>query len=775
MNKRIRKLTVTYNAEKQHLVDGGVPPPPTAPVAFPTAPAAPPAAPVRPIAPTPLTQAQAQARAVGFVGMNLLQMPPEDDVDMGGGGAAVKETVVGPPPPPPIVEDEDDRLLAASLSLGAVPPITPIPPVTTSGNADADAQAPTWGVRLITEELRAKILKMLEPAWVEYMKRLQTISTFHLERENKCAFNRKAAEQMGLAQLGGFFGMKRTRGQGGDKSGRKKKKKTRAEDESSDEVEETEEDEGDDDDNDKDSDGDEDEDIQRMPVKTRGKTQVSNAVVPAKSAKWVESAKAVLLDEQGLGMGPEWTDVIRLWWSLEEASRFASLTKSHPTADRPKAVGVWVKNPRKGVPAIGTSEEMEGQWWVWWKKINPSLRLADGELEQTGDGSWGVLNTLSEVWKRVVGDVKWVLKKMVNGEKRDAESASSTNSPAAEHPMPHGSGPDTGGRAIADPAPAPINLAPDPINPLAATVQGAVGGAAPEAGNSGSSQPSGGVPQGEPDARSGFQPSSDLSVPLVRGVSVRFSTDGILEYLDDLASSNGQWASPEETAPPGHIMVGDELDLEIIAAGLSPGDFLGATLPMPPPSPLPTPSPSPPAAHSPSPPPITVLEEEPSPFSNAYESGDDEVLRRFWIWLWEHLGEGSYSPVHPDPQWLDLSQTRLSTTYREFLLLHPEPRVLGPSARRRSTAQPSGSEAESSESETPAPKRRKMSGPWNPRHVSRPEVVEVTNEDDTPATANDPRNYDFDEEDVQMSSPEPPIVADVRNYNPRLAPVSNGP
>ncbi|KAJ7725757.1 hypothetical protein B0H14DRAFT_3519242 [Mycena olivaceomarginata] len=158
---------------------------------------------------------------------------------------------------------------------------------------------------------------------------------------------------MGLAELSGFFGMKkRTRG-GGDKSGRKKKKNKRsAEDESSDEAEETEEDEGDDDEDKGNSDGNGDRD--------GGEDRVT-----AKSAKWAESAKAVLLDEQGLGIGPEWSDVIRLWWSLEEASHFASLTKSHPTADRPKAVGMWVKNARKGVPPIGTSEEMEGQWWTW--------------------------------------------------------------------------------------------------------------------------------------------------------------------------------------------------------------------------------------------------------------------------------------------------------------------------------------------------------------------------------------------------------------------------
>jgi hypothetical protein len=49
-------------------------------------------------------------------------------------------------------------------------------------------------------------------------------------------------------------------------------------------------------------------------------------------------------------------------------------------------------------------------------------------------------------------------------------------------------------------------------------------------------------------------------------------------------------------------------------------------------------------------------------------------------------------------------------------------------------------------------------------------VVEVTNEDGTPTTADDPRNYDFKNEDVRTSSPEPPIAADPHNYNPELEP-----
>jgi hypothetical protein len=54
--------------------------------------------------------------------------------------------------------------------------------------------------------------------------------------------------------------------------------------------------------------------------------------------------------------------------------------------------------------------------------------------------------------------------------------------------------------------------------------------------------------------------------------------------------------------------------------------------------------------------------------------------------------------------------------------------------------------------------------------MPHPEVVEVTDEDDTPVAADDPRNYDFKDEDVQMSSPEPPIAADPHNYDPELEP-----
>jgi hypothetical protein len=50
-------------------------------------------------------------------------------------------------------------------------------------------------------------------------------------------------------------------------------------------------------------------------------------------------------------------------------------------------------------------------------------------------------------------------------------------------------------------------------------------------------------------------------------------------------------------------------------------------------------------------------------------------------------------------------------------------------------------------------------------------VVKVTDEDDAPAAADNLQNYDLENEDERMSSPEPPIVADHRNYNTELEPV----
>jgi hypothetical protein len=79
---------------------------------------------------------------------------------------------------------------------------------------------------------------------------------------------------------------------------------------------------------------------------------------------------------------------------------------------------------------------MEQEWWAWWKGINPGWRMRDGELLQEGNGAWDVLRcpgqngflniivclkwwycsmeTPSEAWMSAVGDVDWVLGKMID-------------------------------------------------------------------------------------------------------------------------------------------------------------------------------------------------------------------------------------------------------------------------------------------------------------------------------------------------------------------------
>jgi hypothetical protein len=98
-------------------------------------------------------------------------------------------------------------------------------------------------------------------------------------------------------------------------------------------------------------------------------------------------------------------------------------------------VKAWVKNAWKGLPAI-VIDVMEEDWWVWWKAINLKWRKwdTDGRILQEESGAWGALNcpgqnrflnvivclkwwagvmeTVSDAWKRVVADVRWVMKAM---------------------------------------------------------------------------------------------------------------------------------------------------------------------------------------------------------------------------------------------------------------------------------------------------------------------------------------------------------------------------
>ncbi|KAF8207720.1 hypothetical protein K438DRAFT_1755143 [Mycena galopus ATCC 62051] len=279
------------------------------------------------------------------------------------------------------------------------------------------------------------------------------------------------------------------------------------------------------------------------------------------------------------------------------------------------------------------------------------------------------------------------------------------------------------------------------------------------------------------DSSSGPDLLSDMF--LARGSTMRFSTEGILEYLDELAVGDGCWVPPEGVTPPGHILVGAELDLWIIASEYLPHLFYGATLPTPPAPPA---TPPPPAAPPvpPAPGPSRVprpprqsrsqkkkegLSRKHTPtepwwrkLSNTYKEGDEGTLHNFRVEFWEHLGSGSFHPLHPDPCTVDLMETCHSYSYWEFLSdLRPTQHTARAETRRK-TAEKASCRC--------GPTIIISSGSEN--EASSPEVI-VVEDEEMPAAVDDLRNYDLGG-DVPMPPANPSIAADPNNYNIELEP-----
>ncbi|KAJ7026241.1 hypothetical protein C8F04DRAFT_1190785 [Mycena alexandri] len=457
-------------------------------------------------APAPIGSAFAPAPApIDLQGLLRLSEPPPNDVEMTPAEGAA------PPPPRPLQEDNADIMSGVILS-GAPTASTPAPkkaskhpkkvkrtakePVVTetalaTTPAEAVAEAPpppslpplpesteTWGLALVTPALRGEILAKSKEEQSVYLRKLRRMHSIDLRRENNMAGNRRLIAEMGLKSTAVFLGMKRDAEKEG--KGRKKKKAKRA-------APGDDEDWGDENDgSDETSDEGSDDEVEgnRSPVRTRGRGRGGKEVASGTSTattgrvvnapKWAKAAKAMLLDVGPVQMGEEWTGLLDTWWALEESMGFTTSRKTHPATGRPTAVKNWVKEARKGTPNIGGAEAMAAQWWGWWRAINPSWRLREGELVQEGEGSWdvlrcpgqnGFLNVIvclkwwrcemenrsesmektSELWQRAVADVRWVLTQMVNENSEEGgEQTGATPTPPPSTPSPL-SPPNNGG------------------------------------------------------------------------------------------------------------------------------------------------------------------------------------------------------------------------------------------------------------------------------------------------------------------------------------------
>ncbi|KAJ7355973.1 hypothetical protein DFH08DRAFT_955405 [Mycena albidolilacea] len=295
-----------------------------------------------------------------------------------------KDVDMGPLPPPPIMEDGDDEALEKGIQLPtitlapSVPTVTPAPSapiVTPAPSAPAVTAAPSSRLRrprpsstpcrphprpsIIRDELRAEILAKSGDEHENWLRELRRMNDYWLEHENNMARNRKLLKDMDLNQVTNLLGMKCPKGgRGGGKASSRKKAKKGMEDKWSSESDSADDDDGGSSDEEENQDGPARE---RTPLTTR--VRAAHGAGTAKGgAKWAETARSILLEVE---MGVDWKDVVSLWWTLEELWKFATSTKSHATTHRPKAVGVWVKNARKGNPDIGSASGMEWEWWAW--------------------------------------------------------------------------------------------------------------------------------------------------------------------------------------------------------------------------------------------------------------------------------------------------------------------------------------------------------------------------------------------------------------------------
>ncbi|KAF8218388.1 hypothetical protein K438DRAFT_1747552 [Mycena galopus ATCC 62051] len=296
------------------------PPPPPAPAA---ATSMPPPAPLAPAAPGPLAPAAPAPLA------------------------PAAPAPLAPAAPAPLAPAAPAPLAPAAPA--PLAPAAPAPPLAAAAPVPPPKKLPTWGIPGMTEYLRAEMLEMEKDDREAYTACLRRMSQFDLERQKNLAQNKRLAMDLQLfgvaSQL--FAGIKRKKGKGNEKKRAKRSKGDKEEWDDDSESDESNSNSGEE---------NGDEEIERPAVKTRAQAAAQGE---RKAAAWAETRRKMLLDRE---LGADWAELVGLWWAIEEAEKFMASTKSHPTTNRPKAVGAWVKNAQKGVPSFGSAEEMEEQW-----------------------------------------------------------------------------------------------------------------------------------------------------------------------------------------------------------------------------------------------------------------------------------------------------------------------------------------------------------------------------------------------------------------------------
>ncbi|KAJ7136986.1 hypothetical protein C8R44DRAFT_607865 [Mycena epipterygia] len=164
-------------------------------------------------------------------------------------------------------------------------------------------------------------------------------------------------------------------------------------------------------------------------------------------ADWTpELAKAHAAFERGKDWGFEWAALVKDFFDFEGVWGYEDAGPLTPTTERPKQVGEWLGRGRKWESVVtivelggeGQDGMFVGQWWKWWKVLQPSERiefarlLTNPTLDADGwsgvsrlHGKNGLIHVMATLlwwgekvarqpiaqleWSTAVGDVAWVL------------------------------------------------------------------------------------------------------------------------------------------------------------------------------------------------------------------------------------------------------------------------------------------------------------------------------------------------------------------------------
>ncbi|KAJ7734860.1 hypothetical protein B0H16DRAFT_1731618 [Mycena metata] len=187
--------------------------------------------------------------------------------------------------------------------------------------------------------LQQEVMVLPEGERKELTRRLKRMGSYELDRENNLARNRALTAGLGLGSTAAFVGMKKKQTEE-EEDARKAKQAKRGEEE---------EWSGSGSESGTDTEGETQPQKKRaVATRARGGGKAGKGDKDA-VAEWARKAKKMLLEG---GPGTKWEGIVEAWWALEELTQFVSKTKSHATTSRPREVGVWVKNARKGTPKV---------------------------------------------------------------------------------------------------------------------------------------------------------------------------------------------------------------------------------------------------------------------------------------------------------------------------------------------------------------------------------------------------------------------------------------